>query len=68
MPETTVVVDNMNVNEVIRVYPDTVAVFNRFGIDACCGGAESVVNAALRDGADPAALLAELKRVIASAS
>jgi iron-sulfur cluster repair protein YtfE (RIC family) len=29
----------LTVNEAIRRYPATVAVFNAFGIDACCGGA-----------------------------
>ena len=31
------------VNEGISQFPATVAVFNRFGIDACCGGWASVI-------------------------
>jgi regulator of cell morphogenesis and NO signaling len=50
----------LTVNEAIQRFPDTVAVFNRFGIDACCGGAVSIAEAASRDGADLEALLAEL--------
>lgn len=52
------------VNEVIARHPGTVAVFNAYGIDACCGGAVSVDEAARRDGADPAALRAALERAV----
>ncbi|HEX7117941.1 MAG TPA: DUF542 domain-containing protein [Longimicrobiales bacterium] len=60
--------ETMTVNEVIREFPDTVAVFNEFGIDACCGGAAPIVEAARRDGADPAALLSALRAVVERAS
>ncbi len=53
------------VNDVIQSHPATTNVFNEFGIDACCGGAVSIHDAALRDGADPAALLNALDAVIA---
>jgi regulator of cell morphogenesis and NO signaling len=53
------------VNDVIQSHPDTTNVFNEFGIDACCGGAVSVQDAAVRDGADPAALLNALNSVVA---
>ena len=56
---------DLTVNEMIRRYPATVAVFNHFGIDACCGGAAPLAEAAVRDGADPAALL-EAVRAAAS--
>jgi iron-sulfur cluster repair protein YtfE (RIC family) len=52
------------VNDVIQSHPGTTNVFNEFGIDACCGGAVSIHDAALRDGADPAALLSALNTVI----
>lgn len=50
-----------SVNDTLGKYPSTVAVFNRFGIDACCGGAASIADAAIRDGADPRELLNALK-------
>lgn len=50
-------VSDWSVNDVIRRYPATVDLFNRYGIDACCGGAASVADAARRDGADRALLL-----------
>lgn len=52
------------VNETLRQYPETTAVFNQFGIDACCGGAASITDAAIRDGADPQALLTALNLAI----
>jgi iron-sulfur cluster repair protein YtfE (RIC family) len=58
----------MTVNETIRRYPATVEIFNRYGIDACCGGASPVAEAALRDGADPAALRLELMRAVGEAA
>ena len=63
---TSLTIDaDLTVNEAIRRYPATVAVFNDFGIDACCGGAAPLAEAAVRDGADPAALL-EAVRAAAS--
>lgn len=56
------------VNEVIRTHPETVEVFNRFGIDACCGGAAPITEAALRDGADPAELIRSLNEVAGGAA
>ena len=58
----------MTVNEAIRRYPATVEIFNRYGIDACCGGAAPVLEAAVRDGADPAALENELMQAIGQAA
>lgn len=52
------------VNEVISTHPETVEVFNRFQIDACCGGAAPIEEAAVRDGADPGELLAALNAII----
>ena len=56
-----------SVNDAIARHPPTVAVFNAFGIDACCGGAASIEEAAVRDGADPRAILDALRRAIAGA-
>ena len=67
LSETVIGAERM-VNEVIRTHPATVEVFNRFGIDSCCGGAAPVAEAAVRDGADPAALLAALNEVVGKAA
>jgi iron-sulfur cluster repair protein YtfE (RIC family) len=50
----------MTVNDVMRWYPQTLSVFDAFGIDACCGGAASLDEAARRDGVALDALLAAL--------
>jgi iron-sulfur cluster repair protein YtfE (RIC family) len=60
--------EEMSVNAVIQRYPETVAVFNEHGIDACCGGAERVREAAIRDGASPDALLGALLRAAGGAA
>ncbi len=55
---------DITVNDAVRLWPEAVGVFNRHGIDACCGGASSIREAAVRDGADPDRVVAELLRVI----
>lgn len=42
----------MTVNDILAKFPETISIFNDFGIDACCGGAVSLSDAAKRDGAD----------------
>jgi regulator of cell morphogenesis and NO signaling len=42
----------MTINEAIRERPETVAVFNRLGLDACCGGSLPIQVAAERHGLD----------------
>jgi regulator of cell morphogenesis and NO signaling len=59
--------DDLSVNEIIRLHPATVAVFNRFGIDACCGGAATLAVAAERDGADPGAVRAAVLQTVGAA-
>jgi iron-sulfur cluster repair protein YtfE (RIC family) len=57
--------DAMSVNEILRFHPEAVELFNRYGIDACCGGAAPPREAAVRDGADPDALMRELRAMVA---
>lgn len=58
----------MTVNEVIRRYPATVALFSRWGIDSCCGGGLPVAEAAQRHGVDLATVAAELERAVRDAA
>jgi regulator of cell morphogenesis and NO signaling len=55
------------VNETIRRFPATVAIFNAFGIDACCGGSVPLAEAARRDGTDPDALVEALREAVRAA-
>ena len=58
---------DMTVNEVIRDFPAALAVFSAFGIDACCGGALPVLEAAARHRIDEEALLSALRDAIRAA-
>ena len=55
----------MIVNDVIRLYPKTIGVFNDFKIDSCCGGAVPIEDAAKRDKVDMVALLKTLNKISA---
>lgn len=43
---------DMTINDVIRKYPRTMAVFNRYHLDSCCGGARTVKEEAGHTGVD----------------
>ena len=58
----TEITAEMSVNEIITQRPETVAVFKRLGIDACCGGALPLAEVARKHRFDYIALLAELDR------
>ncbi|HIE28586.1 TPA: hypothetical protein EYP66_15000 [Candidatus Poribacteria bacterium] len=54
----------MTVNEIVKKYKKTAAVFTKHRVDSCCGGAVSLAVAAKRDGADLKQLIADLEAVI----
>ncbi len=54
----------MTINDSIARHPATLSVFNRFGMDSCCGRGASLRDAATRDGVDADVLLASLLEVI----
>ena len=56
----------MTVNEVLKLYPATISIFNKFNIDACCGGNRSLEQAAREDGANIEELIEQLNRSITS--
>ena len=64
MKTTTRIDESSTVNELAARCPDTIAVFNRFGIDSCCGGGVPIADAARRDGADIDALLGALREAV----
>ena len=49
MPQDIALDPSWTVNETIARHPATMAVFNRFGIDTCCGSGVAVSEAAHRD-------------------
>jgi regulator of cell morphogenesis and NO signaling len=52
------------VNEALRAAPQLVGVFNRLGLDTCCGGALTLGEAARSAGLTPDELRAELGAVL----
>lgn len=60
-----VITKEMIVNDIIKKYPKTLAVFGKFKIDSCCGGGTSIEVAGKRDGADVDAMVKELNKAIA---
>lgn len=53
------------VNDVLHCHPATMRVFNAFGVDACCGGAQPLREAAHAAGILPDELLFAVESVIA---
>jgi regulator of cell morphogenesis and NO signaling len=65
MPQTLPFDPALTINQIVASYPETIAVFNRFGLDICCGGGVSIDEAARRDGIDAADVIAALNQAIA---
>jgi regulator of cell morphogenesis and NO signaling len=55
---------NQTVNEILQQYPQTLPVFNEFGIDSCCGGGLPLDVATERDGVDLGLLLMRLNAAV----
>ena len=58
---------SVTVRETMARYPESKAVFARFGVDTCCGSGVPIIDAAHRDGADLDALLAALRETSVAA-
>ncbi|MFQ6111443.1 MAG: DUF542 domain-containing protein [Nitrospinota bacterium] len=63
MGEVTIT-GEMVINDVIKSYPETIEVFNRFRVDSCCGGGESIERTATRDGVNVEELLKALNQKV----
>lgn len=55
---------SVTVNEMVARHPETMTIFNRFGVDTCCGGGAPIIEAAQRDGAEVDELLAALRNAL----
>ena len=58
----------MTINDVIKKYPQTIAVFNKFRVDSCCGGGQAIEKTAMADGVDIEGLLQALNETIRTGS
>jgi iron-sulfur cluster repair protein YtfE (RIC family) len=56
----------MVINQVIKDYPQTIGVFNRFEIDSCCGGADTLRVGSEKVGADVEAVVEALNTALLS--
>jgi len=64
MPNSVLLDPTMTINEIVVLYPQTIPVFNRLGMDTCCGGGVALNEAARRDGLDLDALLGALRDAV----
>ena len=56
-----------SINEITARYPDTIAVFNELGVDACCGGEATLREAAERDDVNLEQMLSAVRRAVVHA-
>lgn len=63
---TTTVTADWTVNDVMRCVPSSIGLLNRFLIDTCCGGGDTLTVAAERAGLSPDELVRELNLCVGS--
>lgn len=51
---------DMVINDVVKMYPETLAIFSKFKVDSCCGGGQSIENTACADAVNVEALVRAL--------
>jgi iron-sulfur cluster repair protein YtfE (RIC family) len=64
MAAATALDPRLTINEIVARFPETIPVFNRFGLDTCCGGGVCVDEAATRDGISAAQVHSALRQAI----
>ena len=65
MQNDTTIDPTLTLDDITNRFPETIEVFNRFGIDMCCGGAATLGEAAQRDGVSLAELQTALRDALA---
>lgn len=63
MKDKRIIRADMTLDEITNGHRETIDVFNRFGMDMCCGGGATLAEAAERDGVR----LAELEEALDAA-
>lgn len=58
---TAVITPEMTLNDIMLAVPRAVEVFNKYGLDSCCGGAKALALVCEKHGLDREALLRELR-------
>lgn len=64
---TSIIDPSWTINETVTRLPDTLPVFDAFGLDSCCGGGHPIREAARRHGLDLEALLTALNAAVVPA-
>jgi len=59
--ETMQIVPTSLVNDVVRCCPSALGVFNYFSVDSCCGGGDTIAQAAENEFADSDSLVDALR-------
>ncbi len=59
--QTISITEDMTLNDVIRKYPTTIGVFNRYNVDSCCGGARTIRDMAAQDKVDVKVFIESLR-------
>ena len=62
-PEITL---DMTVNAIVQESPDTLQIFQTYGIDTCCGGALPIREVAAKHSIDPVELVKALEYAVAA--
>ena len=52
--------ENTTLNDAIKIYPESVAVLGKYKLDTCCGGFQTIKEAAEAAGLDASAIVEEL--------
>lgn len=65
VPRASAIVGDMTINDVLRRFPQTQPVLDRFHIDYCCGGHGTLAEAARDGGFSLDKFLAELNKAAA---
>lgn len=55
---------NLTVGRIATLHPQSIPVFERFGVDYCCGGARTLVEVCAAKRYDPAYIIAEIARSV----
>lgn len=54
----------MTINQVLKLYPKSIAILNKFNIDTCCGGTRTIEQAVKEDKAELDSLLQALNNPV----
>jgi iron-sulfur cluster repair protein YtfE (RIC family) len=66
IPEFPMINSQWTVNETIQRLPESLALLNGFGIDTCCGGVDTLEEAARRSGVELATIVAAVEALATS--